>query len=111
MRLTAFYQQAVTTVEEVIRSLDVRLKAAGLHCKVTQGEAAHTREGHPELSVEIWSDQNLVDVIEFTPDISYPEGGDTKELGKWFEREVNQLIAANDARGGPAHGPDLDLRS
>jgi hypothetical protein len=59
------------------------------------GAAAHTREGHPELSVEIWDARNLTDVIEFTPDISYPDGGDTKELGEWFERELNQSIDEN----------------
>jgi hypothetical protein len=99
MRLTAFYQDAVTTVEEVISNADARLKEAGLHCRVIAGEAAHTREGHSELSVQVWAGRDLVDFIEFTPDISYPAGGDTKELGEWFERELDEAIDSNRTHG------------
>lgn len=99
MRLTVFYQNAVTTVEEIIRNLDARLKEAGLHCRVIAGEAAHTRGGHPELSVQVWAERNLVDVIEFTPDLSYLAGGDTKKLGEWFRRELDGSIDSNRTRG------------
>jgi hypothetical protein len=99
MRLTAFYQDAVTVVEDVIRGLGARLQEAGLRCRVIAGEAAHAREGHPELSVQIWTERDLVDFIEFTPDISFPAGGDTKELRAWFERELNESIDSNRTHG------------
>lgn len=94
MQLTEFYQQAVKTIKDVIHSVEPRLASAGLRCHVVSGEGAHIREGHPEISVEIWSGRNLVDVIEFTPDISYPDGGDTSELKVWFDHELNRSIAS-----------------
>lgn len=98
MLLTDFYKRAVAAVEEITRSHDDVLTAAGLHCRIVAGEDAHTREGHPELCVELWAVRNLVDVIEFTPDISYPDGGDTKELGEWFNRELDRAIETSGVR-------------
>lgn len=94
-QLTDFYRQSVTAVEDILRARDSQITDARLRCEILSGDAAHTREGHPEISVHIWSDRNLVDVIEFTPDISYPNGGDTAELGAWFDRELNQAIEDN----------------
>jgi hypothetical protein len=99
MQFTDFYQQAVKAVEDILRARDSQITAARLRCEILAGDAAHTREGHPEISVHIWSDRNLVDVIEFTPDISYPNGGDTLELGAWFDRELNQAIEDSGTQG------------